>query len=282
MRSTGIIVLFAAAFSAVPAAAQEPGLLSRYDLGTRSLRADLPGRLAEVSGLAITPDGRLFAHDDERAWVHEIDVETGEVGKRFMFGSQTARDDFEGMAIVGERFFLISSGGLLYESREGADREEMPYRVTDTGVGRHCEVEGLDYQANWDELLILCKTSTPDRGTIVLHRLPLDPDKERRPPIEISRSLLGAFGLSSDFHGSAVVSDPSAHSLILVAAREEAMIEVSEEGEIIAGVKLARRRHAQAEGLAIGPDGTLFIADEQNGRSARITMYYPTNPEVSR
>ena len=60
------------------------------------------------------------------------------------------------------------------------------------------------------------------------------------------------------------------------------MIEVSEEGQIIAGFKLARRRHAQAEGLAIGPDGTLFIADEQNGRSARITMYYPTNPEVSR
>jgi uncharacterized protein YjiK len=283
VRILGFILLTGVACVAAPAVTQEGGsLLSRYDLGTRSQRADLPGRLDEVSGLATTPDGRLFAHGDERAWVHEIDPETGEVGKRFMFGDQTAVGDFEGIAIVGERFFLVTSTGLLYESREGADREETPYLVTDTGLGPSCEVEGLEYHAGWDELLLLCKNSVPDRGTIVVHRLPISPDTERPAPIEIPRSELEAFGLPSAFHGSAIVWDASSGTLILVAAREEAMIEVTEDGRVVAGVKLARRRHAQAEGLAIGADGTLFIADEQNGRSARITMYYATDVEVSR
>ncbi|MGB1841816.1 MAG: hypothetical protein ACPHWZ_11970, partial [Longimicrobiales bacterium] len=37
--------------------------LDRFDLDERIWYHDLPGRLDEVSGLAFTPDGRLFAHD---------------------------------------------------------------------------------------------------------------------------------------------------------------------------------------------------------------------------
>ena len=87
----------------------------------------------------MTPDGRLFAHGDEKATIHEIDPATGEVGKRFFLGNHTARDDFEGIAIVGERFFLISSLGILYEFREGDDREEVAYTRFDTGVGGRCD-----------------------------------------------------------------------------------------------------------------------------------------------
>jgi len=238
------------------------------------MRADLPGSLDEISGLAFTADGRLFAHGDERAWIHEIDPATGTVSKRFMLGNRTARDDFEGIAIVGERFFLISSGGILYESREGEDREEVEFRVTDTGLASRCEVEGLEYHAAWDELLILCKTVSPDQGAIVIHRLPLDPAKQRPPPIQVDRSQLEQFGLGPDFHGSAIAHQASTRRLLMIAAREETMIEVTEEGRIVAGVQLSSQRHAQSEGLAIGRDGTLYIADEKNGRSARITMYY--------
>ena len=156
-------------------------LVERYDFSSRSMRRDLPGRLDEVSGLAFTPDGRLFAHGDERAWIHEIDPKTGEVGKRFMFGERTARDDFEGIAIVGERFFLISSGGLLYESREGEDREDKAYRVTDTGLGQSCEVEGREYHHAWDEPLTPCKSTHPHLVAMLLHRPPAPPPRPARP-----------------------------------------------------------------------------------------------------
>ena len=256
------------------AEAQEPTTLpERYDFSRRWARHDLPSRLNEISGLAFTPDGRLFAHGDERAWVHEIDPETGKVGKRFMLGDRTAQDDFEGMAIVGERFFLISSRGLLYEAREGEDRVEVPYRVTDTGLGNTCEVEGLEYHPGWDELLIPCKSTTPDLGAIVIHRMPISPDAMRRAPILVRRAALAAHGVDTDFHPSAIALDPATGTLVLVAAREEAILEISPEGRVIAALQLSQGRHPQVEGVAFGPDGTLYLADERNGRDARLTAY---------
>lgn len=257
-------------------------LVERYDFSSRSMRRDLPGRLDEVSGLAFTPDGRLFAHGDERAWIHEIDPETGEVGKRFMFGERTARDDFEGIAIVGERFFLISSGGLLYESREGEDREDKAYRVTDTGLGQSCEVEGLEYHPAWDELLIPCKSTTPQLDAIVIHRLPISPDTPRPPPILVERAALAFYGIDADFHPSGIALDPNTGTLVLVAAREEAILEISMEGRVISALRLSRRRHPQTEGVAFGPDGTLYLADEKNGRAARLTAYHRIEGLASR
>jgi len=137
-----------------PGAPPPAAFLDGYDLDERVARFDLPGRLDEISGLAFSPDGRLFAHDDERGRVHEIDPLTGEVGKRFDLGAGPVADDFEGIAIVGERFFLVSSTGRLYEFREGDDRAIVAYRVTDTGLGRGCEIEGLDWDPAADELLI--------------------------------------------------------------------------------------------------------------------------------
>ena len=51
----------------------------------------LPRRLREISGLAVTSDGRLFGHDDERAVIYEIDVEGGQIVKSFAIGDPPRR-----------------------------------------------------------------------------------------------------------------------------------------------------------------------------------------------
>ena len=255
-------------------AAAEPSFLERYDFENRLRRSDLPGRLDEISGLAFTPDGRLFAHDDERGRVHQIDPLSGEVGMRFDLGVDLVRDDFEGIAIVGERFFLISSTGRLYEFREGADRENVPFRVTDTGVGRGCEIEGLDHDPVADALLIPCKITMPDRGDIVVHRLPMSPDAESVPPVLISKASLTAWGLEPEFDPSAIAVTPEG-TWLLLSGRHDAILEVDRSGAVIGAVELRKGRHPQSEGIAIGPDGTLYISDEKNGKEARLTAYGP-------
>jgi uncharacterized protein YjiK len=175
---------------------------------------------------------------------------------------------------VGERFFLVSSTGILYEFREGEDRQNMEFRRTDTGVGRDCEVEGLDYEPVGDELLVACKVSTPDRGTIVVHRIPIAPDRERPPALEVAKSGLRAFGLEPEFDPSAIAVTP-AGSWLLLSGRNDAIIEVDTAGRILAAVPLRKGRHPQSEGLAIGPDGTLYVSDEKNGKEPRLTAYGP-------
>ena len=126
MRHSLSLPLGALLLAVGPAAtsAQQGGTLSeRYDFEDGSGHFDLPGRLEEISGLAITPEGRLFGHDDERAVVHEIDAEGGEVGKRFTVGDPPLAGDFEGMAIGprladGDRSLLLLSdnGGGSWQS----------------------------------------------------------------------------------------------------------------------------------------------------------------------
>ena len=273
-----LTVLFVVALCVVVLPATAGGqaastLLNRHDLDRRTAWFELPGRLDEISGLAFTPDGRLFGHDDERATVHEINTQTGEVGKRFSLGDPPVRADFEALAIVGERFFLVTSRGILYEFREVGDREETPYRITDTELRPRCEPEGLDHDPVDDALLIACKDSALDREAIVVHRVPLDSERDRLAPIVIARSQLRAHDVEEDFAASAIAVDPTG-TLILVSGRTESLIEVDRTGRVLAGTQLRRRRHRQSEGLAFGPDGTLYIADEKNENdAARITAY---------
>ncbi|HET9949863.1 MAG TPA: hypothetical protein VFQ22_13160, partial [Longimicrobiales bacterium] len=86
----------------------------------------------------------------------------------------------------------MTSEGVLYEFEEGADREAVAYRTRDTGLGEGCEVEGLDHDARAGELLLACKTVAPERGVLVVHRLPVDGAGPPRAPIQVPRSALAA------------------------------------------------------------------------------------------
>jgi len=257
------------------ASAQAPSsALASFDFEEPSARFALPGRLEEISGLAVGPDGRLFAHDDERGVVYEIDPGKEEVVKAFSLGDPPVRGDFEGIAVVGERFFMVTSHGLLYEFREMPDGREAPYRLTDTELGATCEIEGLDYDPRDDALLFACKVSAPERGVIVIHRIALDPERGTLDPLLVSREQLEAFDVRRSFEPSALVVDPSG-ALILLSASREAIIEIDRSGRVLDGRRLSGDRHRQPEGLALGQDGTLYVADEGDGRRARVTVYAP-------
>ena len=103
------------ALSLVSATQVPPTLTERYDLENRTSRVNLPRRLDEASGLAVTTDGRVFMHGDERAVVYQVDPAEGTVLKEFSLGVPVLSGDFEGIAIAGDRFFLINSQGLLLE-----------------------------------------------------------------------------------------------------------------------------------------------------------------------
>ena len=95
----------------------------------QGLKLRLPRSWREISGLATTPDGRVFAHNDERAAVFEIDPESGAIEKAFYVGFSGIPGDFEGIAVAGERFFLLSSSGQLVEFREGEAGSTVRYRI---------------------------------------------------------------------------------------------------------------------------------------------------------
>jgi uncharacterized protein YjiK len=239
-------------------------------------RWELPDALREVSGLAATADGRVFAHADERAVILELDVRRERVAKTFAMGRQGAPGDFEGLAVAGGRFWLVTSDGLLYESGEGANGTDVSFRTYDTGVGTQCEVEGLAHDPGANTLLLACKEPRVSalRGMVAIFAWSI----ARRALVDRNGVRVRADSLArragvSAFNPSSIERDPVTGHWLLLAARQRAVAEITPQGRIVAGAALTRRDHRQPEGIAIASDRTLLIADEGAGRRGTLTTY---------
>jgi uncharacterized protein YjiK len=275
-----------------PAATEPRGVLGRYDLaGEPSWERKLPKELDEISGLAFSGDGRLFAHGDQDATIWQLDARDGKVLKTFAVASAGSdpgmgkkqsksgplAGDFEDLQIVGDRFYLISSNGVLVEFREGADGGSVPYAAHDTGLGKTCEIEGLAQDPAGRSLLILCKIPHVDRyrNQIVIFAWSLDRQAaDTAPRIRVDYSRLTGTGRRS-FHGSAMTFAPDRRSLVLVAGPQKSFVELGLDGEVLSSGGLDEKAHRQPEGIAFAPDGTLLISDEGAGKRATISGYAP-------
>ena len=236
----------------------------------------LPASMAEISGLALTPDGRLLAHDDEIGRVVEIDYRRGTILKQFLLGPTVVRADFEGITVAGQSIFLLASDGKLFEFREGADGARVAYKVIDTRLGRECEFEGVAYDPAIGSLLLACKNVGKKRllGSLVIYRWKLEEGKGDRLSlltIPLER-VIGSNGWKG-LHPSDITVDPTSGNYVLVASQEKALIELTPAGEVVSARPLHGRHH-QAEGVAITKDGILIISDEGGKQQpGAITLY---------
>lgn len=238
----------------------------------------LPGRLEEISGLAMTVDNRLLAHNDEKGVIYEIDYRNGLIVKAFKLADIAApvADDFEGIATVDDQVYLVTSSGRLYECREGADGESVLFNIFATGVGRDCEIEGLAYNASQRVLLLMCKDSRKAdmKEELAIYHWSTDEKQLVEdahtviPVIEFSRHIEG-----KKFQPSGIERHPESGNYFVIAARQRAIAEITPGGQVVTAKQFPSQWHTQAEGITFAEDGTLIIADEGGGRKARLTLY---------
>lgn len=235
----------------------------------------LPGRLREISGLALTPDERLLAVTDERAVVYELDYDKGKVVKSFALGDPVVRGDFEGIAVLGDNVWLMTSGGDLFVTSEGPDGSNMRYRKYETKLGDYCELEGLAADKATGNLILACKETIKEKndlmifelfvaqGSIELRRRVTIPEKEIEDRID-----------EKAINPSGIAIDPQTGQWVLIAARQEALVRLAADGSLSDAIILAKKgRHRQAEGIAITATGRMLIADEGGDGRARLAVY---------
>lgn len=257
-------------------AQQVPGALAGFALGARDgARAELPGRLAEISGLALTADGRVLAHNDERGEVFEIDAATGRVVRSFQLGENRVAGDFEGIAVAGRRVFLMASDGTLVEFEEAADGGRAPFREIATGLRERCEFEGLEYDARTEALLLACKTPRGRelRDRLVVFAWSLRTNAlEPAPRFSVPLDFLNSAGRRPELHPSGIALHPRTGTFFIVAAQENVLVELAADGSVLGVRELAGGRHPQAEGIVFLPDGDLLVSDERGG-GGLVTVY---------
>ncbi|MBC7893968.1 MAG: hypothetical protein H7066_01060 [Cytophagaceae bacterium] len=234
----------------------------------------LPNDLAEISGLVLAPDGRLFAHDDEQGRVTVIDPRTGFVGKAFKLKGKDVQEDFEGITLVDDTFYMVTSRGKIYTFTEGQDGKTVPFKTYDTRLGKECEFEGITHDPTTSQLVLPCKRPGDRnlRDQVVIYRVavPLGEDRPQFQAVPID-AFRGTHAWK-ELQPTDIVRDSVTGHFIMVAAPQKALIELSPTFEVVRAVPLPAG-HDQAEGVALTRDRVLIISDEAKEGPAAITLY---------
>lgn len=259
---------------ALPIAAQQQAgapLLTRchYRAQPDTTRS-LPAALSEISGLALHR-GLLLAHDDELGRIYSINPATGAVG---VFASLRGpvQDDFEGIAVLGDTIWLMTSRGLLYGLKATASAAPVAFVRRSTGFGKHCELEGLAADEAEGILLMPCKLLSKNGGGVVVYRWDVARGVVATPAsVRIAPASLKGAG-APRLRPSAIEVVPGTRHLLLLSSSPPALLEFDGSGAAHGYVRLASR-HAQPEGLAIAANGDLFISDEGGHGRGLLSIY---------
>ncbi len=231
----------------------------------------LPPQLLEVSGLALTPDGNILAHNDENPVLSVIDPRRGVVTRQFSFGERGLHGDFEGIAVSGGEIFLLVSNGTIYRLREGGDGDNVPYTTIDTKLGKECEFEGIAVDRA-GVILLACKNVAKNgpKDQLVIYRW--DPKTSRASMLAIPYTAVIGDNGWKDLHPSDITVEPRTGNNVVIAAQEKALIVVTPDGQVVSSGPLPEKPR-QAEGVAIASDGILYVSDEGSSQPATLTLY---------
>jgi uncharacterized protein YjiK len=217
----------------------------------------------------------LLAVADEEAVVYEIDYEKGVLVKAFAFGDPAVRGDFEGIAVLNGKVWLMTSHGRLLSAVEGADGEHVEYQQFETGFGKYCELEGLGQDRVNDFLVLACKKTRAKQDSLKIFELSVtENDIKVTGEFDVPQAAItNAIG-SKHINPSGIAIAPDSGRRIMVAARQRAIMQLSRDGGLIDAIILPKKkRHRQAEGVEITDDGRLLISDEGGDGKARLAIY---------
>ena len=271
------ISLLALSFGAAAAApGQDTTTIAAYLAKRAERQFFLPQGLSEISGLAVASSDSVYAHNDSDGIIYEIGLASGKVAKAFAMGKTTVKGDFEDIAVRGGYVYLLTSDGRLFEAPVGEHRKRVIYNAYDTGVGAHCETEGLTSGPADDDFLILCKkareASLKDRLVIYAWNLH-DRRPVTKPWLNVPLSGLVEALDQANFHPSAFIWRRDKGTFMIISAKGHSAIEIDLQGRLIDRIKFDKQEHPQPESLALMPDGRLIVGDEGPRGHGKISIY---------
>lgn len=246
--------------------------LSKYNLESENPKIIyLPTELTEISGIVMSPEGRLFAQQDEKGIVYELNPNTGEIIKSFAIGNPVIKDDFEDIAYANNKFYLVTSSGDIYEFNEGENGESVDYKIHSTGLQKKNDVEGLCYDQQTNSLLLALKgPAGADAGddkyiySFSLNDMKLD---------QKARFILPAKEIKKNFNPSGIQKNIRTGTYFIITANGNEIAEINNGGKILGKQKLLPEIHKQPEGITFDKDFNLYISNEGKSGKGYIVVY---------
>ena len=250
-------------------------LLKEYNFKIENITIiKLPESLKEISGLALLSGNDLLTHNDEEGIIYKFNISSGKVTGQLKIGDNI-ENDFEGIALVKDSAYLVTSNGIIYKFFIPFKDEKVDFVRFKTFLDSNNDIEGICYDVHSNALLLACKND-PGTGyknvravyTFDLKKMSL----ERTPRFLIPLNELQENFKIGDFAPSGIEINPINNNFFIISANPEAIIEMSPDGEILNALKLSNKTHKQTEGITFLKDGSMVISDEGQKKSAQISI----------
>lgn len=265
-----------------------------YDFSRPAATYTMPAELAELSGIVFSGNGQLTGVQDETGRLYEYSLTDKRVTRTVDFGPA---GDYEDLARVGNDWFVLRSDGTLFRHSASGTQQYQ------TGLTSENNAEGLTYDARSKTLLVACKGAPGGNLTATkraIYRLDATTFKVQTPAAYVldvdaiiasvpktagtaaapaadkkgKKSKKGKYvGGLNGFAPSAVAVHPRTGHVFVLSARQNALVELSGAGELLAAAPLPGSLFPQAEGLAFTPEGDLYIATEAGKKSGRAMVH---------
>lgn len=258
-------------------AAPTAGWLSRYDLQHPARVIALPPALVEVSGVAAWDSNTVVLHNDEDGVLYLVRTTDGRIVRQVQLGPRIRHGDFEDLTLLGHHGYLAKSNGTLLEFTLDDTSSSVPCRKYTGGLGGFCEVESLAPALTGSGLVVACKHVKGIRrpGALTLLRWAPRTLYDLHPVIRVPGSAFGGAGEAHRFAASGMTRTPDASGWIVLDGPHARIVELSGDGRVIALEPLRRDLLPQAEGVAFGVDGSLYLTSEGRGGPGVLAVYLP-------
>jgi uncharacterized protein YjiK len=168
-----------------------------FNVDNPEIKIELSKELKEISGLTWY-NGQLGAVQDESGRMYLLNSQTGVIEEKVKF---SLPGDFEGVEVVGDTFYAITSSGTIFSFRK---KNPSQINRIDTKLSWKNDVEGLAYDKKNNQLLIVCKEngSVGDYKTKskAIYGLSLNDNKlSKRPVANIKKRDVLKYSKSDNF-----------------------------------------------------------------------------------
>lgn len=213
----------------------------------------LDKKLKEISGLAYKDENTLYAVQDEKGLIFELNLKSGKAEEIIDF---EVKGDYEGISLFQEHFFILKSNGTIYRINESGERQAYAFFDDD----KDFDFEGLCLDKESNGLLVACKQhgKKVENQFIWIYRFSLDSMAyDPKPFFKISKQAVHekfkASAISYNEHGD----------LFILSANTFTLASFDAKGSLIQQAQLPFTVYPQAEGICFGKNGKLFIASEK-------------------
>lgn len=265
-----------------------------YNFNNPSLAHTLPAILHEISGITYLNSTSIACVQDEKGIFFIYDFVNGKIIRQFSFGED---GDYEGIAKVGNKLYVLRSDGTLFEISE---YESNNYKVKSYPTDIPAEDnEGLCYDEQNNRLLIACKSKigkgSEYKDKRAIYGFDLKTKKLSKSPVfNFDLNIINSFMEENDiagptktkkksgkvepnlkFRASAIAIHPISKKLYLISATDYLLFIFNMNGSVERIEQLNPGRFNKSEGITFLGNGNLLISNEgDNGNPTLLLFNY--------